>query len=754
MTSNLLAIFNLQGTLKGWPLRVVYLISILLISSVGLMLLLGFTAFPKYSLPIFPELTQQIKDLGVNPLVITGYGIVLEIITVLAFSLVGSLLMWNKPHDKLTLFAALTLIMFIPSFSTVYWEASNIYPQLDGLAHFMITLGLMLFLTFIYLFPDGCFSPTWSIWFWGGSLPGLISAIYIFSPSEETANPALFFTIIFVVYSIGFVFQKYRWAVSTPLQRQQTKLVLSGLMLGFGGFVFANIPSIFFPQIINTPSRMVVYILYYFTVYNSALQLMSIAFAVSMLKYRLWDIDALFNRTLVYAIVTILLGLGYAANVLLFGELLRLITGHDSKMAIALATLLITILFNPIRNQMQNFIDRQLYRRKYRAMQLLNEFSQTLQNEVDLDKLTIAVVELVNQMLLPAQVSLWLVAEKNGKIAPTDPLVTYFKNGAKTTELAHIALDSSALTALKNLGLTTIVPLVSQAELIGVINLAPANHEQNYSTEERRLLNELATKVAPSIRVAQLVRQQKKEAQVRERLNQEMRVAQQTQQTFLPKTPPVLAGWQMAAYYQPARAVGGDFYDFIFLPNGYIGLAIGDVTDKGVPAAMVMAATRMLLSAIAPQKSSPSETLAAVNSLLCPSIPKKMFVTCFYAILDPRTGQLRYTNAGHDSPYVQRNGSLIELEAVGMPLGLFPEASYQTLEITLLPGDMLLFYSDGLVEAHNSQREMFGFPRVEALLKQQKSNLIELLLTEQAKFTGEDWEQEDDITLVTVQRQK
>jgi serine phosphatase RsbU (regulator of sigma subunit)/anti-sigma regulatory factor (Ser/Thr protein kinase) len=299
------------------------------------------------------------------------------------------------------------------------------------------------------------------------------------------------------------------------------------------------------------------------------------------------------------------------------------------------------------------------------------------------------------------------------------------------------------------------VPLVSQGELIGVLNLGPRLSEQDYSSDDRAFLNNLATQATPAVRVAQLVRQQQAEIQARERIEQEMRVARLIQQTLLPKQLPEITGWNVAVKYQPARAVGGDFYDFFPLPDGRLVITIGDVTDKGVPAALVMATTRSILRGSARRLFSPSAALVRTNELLHPEIPQNMFVTCLYAILDPATGRLQYANAGHDLPYLRHNGEACELRATGMPLGLMPGMQYDEKEIILEPGDSLLLYSDGLVEAHNPQHEMYSFPRlgnqIEGYLKSGE-NLINFLLADLAKFTGSDWEQEDDITMVTVDR--
>jgi PAS domain S-box-containing protein len=252
------------------------------------------------------------------------------------------------------------------------------------------------------------------------------------------------------------------------------------------------------------------------------------------------------------------------------------------------------------------------------------------------------------------------------------------------------------------------------------------------------------------------VTEQKREAQERERIEQELRIARLIQQTLLPKTLPKLSGYDIAAYYQPAREVGGDFYDLFELEDGRLGLVVGDVTDKGIPAALVMATTRTMLRVSAQRLFPPAEVLKRANDVLVADIPPNMFITCLYAILDTESGRLVYANAGHDLPYLRHSGSDVEeLRARGMPLGLMPGMEYEEKETTLKRGESVLFYSDGLVEAHDPYHEMFGFPRLQGLVgthRSGESSLIDFLLSELTNFTGEDWEQEDDITLVTLER--
>jgi serine phosphatase RsbU (regulator of sigma subunit) len=376
-------------------------------------------------------------------------------------------------------------------------------------------------------------------------------------------------------------------------------------------------------------------------------------------------------------------------------------------------------------------------------------------------------------------------------IDDADPFLPYALAHPAPIDLEWSPSDSAVVRDWRSQGVELVLPLTSQGELIALLalgprlgpsrpaasraagrvldvlhlftplglfawlTLGPRGRGPEYMREDRVLLESLAAQVAPALRVAQLVRVRQAEVREHDRIDQELRTAQTIQRTFLPREVPVVPGWRLAPYYHPAREVGGDFYDFLTFADGRLGLVIGDVTGKGIPAALVMTATRTMLRTSALERPDPGEVLARVNQLLLADIPAGMFVTCFYAVLDPPTGRLRFANAGHDLPFARRaSGSAVELRATGMPLGLMPDMAYDEREVTVAPGDSVLLYSDGLVEAHNGEREMFGFPRLRRLVEAHAGDapLIEVLLTELAAFTGPAWEQEDDVTLVTLHR--
>jgi serine phosphatase RsbU (regulator of sigma subunit) len=501
-----------------------------------------------------------------------------------------------------------------------------------------------------------------------------------------------------------------------------------------------------------------------------------VSIAIAILRYRLWDIDIIVNRTLVYGILTIVLVLIYLASIVILQRTFQTLTGERSDLAAVVSTLVIVALFVPVRRYVQEFVDRRFYRRRYDAVKTVESFSASLRDEVDLDRVIQRLEDVIQETILPSKVCTWLYTgegfqiyrQKDGSssngsgqgfestmVEMDDPILEMFNQGPGSIELMQIDVDSDAYQFMVASGYLLVVPLITQGELIGWLNLGQRLSEQNYSTDDEILLTRLAIQVAPTVRVAQLVAEQQAEAITRERLEQELLVASRIQTGLLPKELPQFKDWQMSAFYQPAREVGGDFYEFKYFNDGRLGIFIGDVTDKGIPAAMVMATTRTLLLAVAHESLSPDQVLKKVNNLLHDDIPAGMFVTCFYAILNPVDGHLVFANAGHNLPFRLTNHSVLEIKAAGMPLGMMADIEYDLHELTVEPGDFMIFFSDGLVEAHNEQREMFGSNRLRALFESYKGDdpaMIDHLMVELEAFTGPDLEQEDDITIVGVKR--
>lgn len=248
------------------------------------------------------------------------------------------------------------------------------------------------------------------------------------------------------------------------------------------------------------------------------------------------------------------------------------------------------------------------------------------------------------------------------------------------------------------------------------------------------------------------------DAAVRQQLERELRVAQSIQLSFLPRSKPEIDGWEVAALYRPARQVGGDFYDFISLPQGRWGVVVADVADKGIPAALYMALSRTLLRAVAPEDLSPERTLARMNQLILDQSENEQFVTCFYGVWEPSSGRLAYANAGHNWPLlVQADGQVARVPGrQGMPLGIFEQIPLYGGQVTIGPGAMVVLYSDGVTDVHAGDWVRFGEKGLESLLHSAAAQSAEGVLQEVERAVASFSEGEppfDDITMVVLKRQ-
>lgn len=275
---------------------------------------------------------------------------------------------------------------------------------------------------------------------------------------------------------------------------------------------------------------------------------------------------------------------------------------------------------------------------------------------------------------------------------------------------------------------------------------------------ERATITDLRTRNAELARAYEQLKAAQAQLVAQEKLEHELKVARSIQERLLPKALPELPGWRLDAYWEPAHAVSGDFFDFLPLPDGRLGLAVGDVTGHGVPAALLMATTHSVMHAVAEAAPAgglaPGSLLARANDVLCRDMPPAMFVTCLLGVLQPATGRLVLANAGHPLPCFLAAAGPAELRVRGMPLGLLPGQVYEEREVGLDPGDQLLLFTDGLDEARNQAGEMFGTGRTQHSLTTAApgARLIDHVLTRLAEFTGPTWEPADDITLLTLQR--
>lgn len=358
-----------------------------------------------------PENVQQLRALGLSVPFYAAYDAIINTIFVSVWLAVGALIFWRRSDDRIALLVSLFLTTYGPmSFGPIgpeflVAEYPALWLPVNGL-QFLGEVGLALFFC---LFPSGRFVPHWSRWLALAYL-ALVAPPDLFpgSPLDWVSRFDLSWPVAFAPFFIGFVTMqvyRYRW-VSGPVERQQTKWVVFGTTATFAGFLGVVV----FATILDLPDESSI-TFYYFAIWTVSygfMLLIPLSISMAMLRSRLFDVDVLINRTLVYGLLTATLVVVYVGGVVLLQTLFRALTGGTHQLAIVASTLAIAVLFNPLRHRVQILIDRRFYRKKYDAAKTLEAFSARLRDETDLDALTEDLIAAVRTTLEPAQVSVWL----------------------------------------------------------------------------------------------------------------------------------------------------------------------------------------------------------------------------------------------------------------------------------------------------------------------------------------------------------
>ena len=498
-----------------------------------------------------------------------------------------------------------------------------------------------------------------------------------------------------------------------------------------------------FGLVLATPRLQALYEINTLMLMTGAVFALPFSIVLAVVRYRLFDIDLLVNRALVYGAMTavitlVFLGVTIVTAAAAGGILGQGVTGTQVGQAAAIAGVItgtvVAIGLQPLRRRLQRSVDRYFYREKFDAEQALDGFATRLIDVFDAGVLKAEVVELINHTVRPEWVDIYPPTSIHPALAST------------------IYARSPLVGVLP--GMEVAVPIRSNDQVIGVIGLGKRLSGVPYRGLELQFLGKVAERIGPALRMVELIERQESDRTHRERYEQELSFARRIQRELLPREVPQPDGWSFEVFYEPAREVGGDFYDFYDLGEGRLGVVVGDVTDKGMPAALVMASCRTVLRGIALGDPSlaPGEVLRRANELLVGDIPEGMFITCLYGRLHSETGAFRFSNAGHNLPLHQTEDGAGEVRARGMPLGLMTGMDYEEAEALVGEGQCLVLTSDGITEAHNADRVMFGFARMrDAVASAPAGGALQTLLLAEQGFVGS-VEQEDDITLIALNR--
>jgi sigma-B regulation protein RsbU (phosphoserine phosphatase) len=319
-------------------------------------------------------------------------------------------------------------------------------------------------------------------------------------------------------------------------------------------------------------------------------------------------------------------------------------------------------------------------------------------------------------------------------------------------------VDDNERAKLARLGAELLLPLAVRDKLLGFISLGPKRSEEPYTGSDVRLLKSVAAQTGLALENADLMRKISDEVAQRERLNREVEIAREVQERLFPQKLPAIQGLDYAGYCRPALGVGGDYYDFLALPEGHLGVAIGDVSGKGIAAALMMASLQASLRGEATRA---PENLAAavanVNRLVYEASSSNRYATFFYGQYDPRSRKFDYVNAGHNAPMLFHcsNGKwgVSRLDVGGTVVGLLENYQYQQGSANLAPGDLLIAFTDGISEAMNHAEEEWGEERLNATVEQctglEAKDIIQRIFQDADAFVA-GAKQHDDMTLVVL----
>jgi len=476
---------------------------------------------------------------------------------------------------------------------------------------------------------------------------------------------------------------------------------------------------------------------------------MPISFAVAIFKYRLMNIDVIIRKTVVYAILSGTIVVVYLALVGGLGTLLVYMFGLENQSGMVIAsTLVVALLFVPLRNKLQFLVDRNLFPHRYDYPQALKAISVEGRSAHDAIELLTSTTEKLQQALQNR--ALVIFAERQdeflavAKVGVADSLLgrlrlpgTFATSLDRPFDPTRRGLPESDAAALARIETVLVVPIGKRAFIAAATKLSGGG----YDVEDIDFLGSVAEQLDGAL---DRIRMQAEEADFAQ--------ASAIQQTLLPREMPDVAGLEVSGIWKPARTMGGDYYDLIVLSERELAVCIGDVAGKGMPAALLMSGLQAAVRASA--SNSPRDLCERVRRVVVSSLSGGRFVTFFYATLDTAAMRLRWCNAGHNAPILARaDGRIVRLAEGGPAFSrLFRTDRYEERELPLEPGDRLVLFTDGVSESSDASGELFGEGRIEELVTagagRPAAHLQRTIVEAATSFSGGDLE--DDLTLVVV----
>jgi len=568
---------------------------------------------------------------------------------------------------------------------------------------------------------------------------------------------------IYLIAGLGIFLYRYFTLVQKERRKPLTPILYCSII---------GVAAYFYTLQVNLTNEFTIFLNPENLIQHVLITLIPLSFGYSIFKYRLMDIKLFLKKSLIYGIITATLAVLYVLLVFIAGELLGNIIGEDKRAPVSiLAIVIIAFIFDPLKRLVQDYVDRFFYRQKSDYQRVLLDFTKSLPLQINQDHILNSVADTISSTMHIDKIAVVLFNKSgNNSVSRNIPEDFLRFNGQneklksfleKSKEPQSISLlreeyihdlDKKDLEFLLDAGIEMTVPVMLHEKLIGLINMGKKLSEKDYSQEDINLLMTVANQTAIAVENSRLYDKEKSLYQIQH----ELELASQIQLEWLPKCNPEIEGYEICGITKPAKIVGGDYFDYIQIDNNKLAICLGDVSGKGLHAALLLANLQAMLRTQTPHTASTAESTEITNKLLHSRTSDNMFVTLFYSVLDIKNSILYYTNAGHNYPVIfKQSGEQIELKSGGLILGIDPETKYIQNKITLEKNDILMIYSDGITEQFNPQGYMFGESRLISLVNNNKhktaSQLSALIFDNVMEFK-ESIESNDDMTLIILKK--
>lgn len=580
----------------------------------------------------------------------------------------------------------------------------------------------------------------------------------------------LVITLSYVFLGVVFLYISYKKVTESSLKKAIGIVLLGTILTTLGiayyfsiQFFSGNLPIFLQNPLLLLPSLLVI---------GGPL-----TFGYSIFKYKILDTEFIVKRGIVFAILTTFIICVYLAIVFVLNSLLSGYLRDNGQLIIILSIVVIILSFDYINKKVHQFVDKQFYKERYNYRQSLLDFTQELPYLKNINEILKKISLSVQDVMGISKVSLWIKDEEYEKLLDKnfnnyfgdnyneigsksfDDMLLYLYKDSKEPVLLYGAnvnemqIPEEWKNIIKHQGIVLSTPIFFKSKLIGAVNYGDKASGKAFTEEDIDLLKTLASQCAISFENSRL----QQDELSKEKIEEELKVARQIQEDSKPLEEHNLPGLDIYSYSQPARMIGGDFYDLIKISEDKLLLVVADVSGKGIPAALNMSKIQTMLQFASGVYQSPKILLTELNKLIHEKIDKKSFVTMIVALFDLKEKKVRIARAGHNPALFSKNNDINILLSKGMGLGLESESLFEnTLEETVLDindDSLFIFYSDGLTEARNEKKQEFTTNNVIEIIKNFRNfdskTIVKELVNSVKKFTGIA-EQHDDITLVVV----